>query len=434
MKLQSAKLPPQLKSKIPEIYFDNKGAYWMRISEERFLPVSGSQIIEEMQLQLINTEIKSESGLSLGNEVLALARRGKFVDYAGPLAGHKCGYFETRSGRRVLVSNSCTPVPPGKSTKIPRFEKFLAELLGSQHVHFLGWLKMGYESLVRGDFMPGQLLVLCGPSGCGKTFLQWCITELFGGRSARPYRYMTGKTQFNADLAQAEHLTMGDVAADYQITARKQFAAQIKEFCVEPEMAIHAKGKDATLALPTFRRVSLSVNDEPEHMMIVPPLDADMSGKIMLLRCSPAVLDKDRNVNQERFGAELPALARFLMEFKVPQKLRDDRFGIRAFHEPSLLDMVADLTPENQLLAVIDDGFWRLLAGLKGDADVESWNGSAEELKTLLLQTQFRETASRLLDWPAACGTYLARLGTKYPARFRSTRVKGRTRWYLTKG
>jgi hypothetical protein len=266
---------------------------------------------------------------------------------------------------------------------------------------------------------------LAGPPGCGKTFFQWLITQFFGGRSAKPYRYMTGGTTFNEDLAYAEHLPMGDVAASYQITARKAFASQIKEFCVEPEMSIHGKNKMA-ITLPTFRRLTISINDEPEHLLIIPPIDNDMVNKIMLLKCSEATLHKDRNVNQREFLGELPNLAAFLQDWKIPKAIQDVRFGVKAYQHPELLRVVTESSPETTLLTIIDDVIWT-------DDDEMSWRGNAEQLKVTLLQSKHNSTISRLLDWPSACGTYLARLKTKFPTRFEQRFTKGKSSWLIRK-
>ena len=430
------KLPKEVLEKIPAIFFDNgKGSYWVRVGEERFVPRTSAQIIEEMQLDGIHTEIKSDFGLSLGNEILANARRNTFVEFAGPIAGHPAGIAELSGGVRVLVTRTSRPVEAAKSDECPRFEKFLAALLCdeedkknpiNQVPYALAWMKCAYETLQRGDMRPGQLLALCGPGTCGKSFLQILITELLGGRYADPYDYMTGKTNFNEDLSEAEHLPMGDKAADYQISVRKKFAAKIKEFCVESSMRVHGKGKKG-IALHSFRRLSISVNHEPEHMLIIPPLDDDMRPKVMLLKCCDATaeLSEDRKINMRDFTEELPRFARFLLNWKIPTKMKDRRFGVCAFHHPRLLEIISDLTPEQQLLGIIDDGLWKQIE------PKHEWSGSAEELKTLLLKTDFRDTVGRLLEWPSACGTYLARLVSKLPVRFKSTRSKGRTRWQI---
>jgi hypothetical protein len=418
------------KPKLPEIYFSlNNGSYFMDLIPGKYIPVSSSDVKAHLQLQGHHTELKSDEGLTFGNEVLAKSQIKNYVDYAGPLAGYKAGFYTMPGNKRVLVTDSVRPVEPGKakSKACPKIEAFMGELFHEQADFVLAWLKVALESLWRGNFMPGQLLVLAGPPSCGKTFFQWFVTQLLGGRSAKPYRYMTGQTQFNSDLAQAEHLPMGDVAASYDIRSRKNFAAQIKEFCVEPEMSIHGKGKEA-ITLQTFRRLTLSVNDEPEHLLIIPPLDSDIIDKIMLCKCWHAPLSEDRNENQSNFISELPAFAGYLREWRIPKAIKDPRFGVKAWQHPSLLEVVTDSAPENQLLNILDEVLWS-----NTDDEFSVWEGSAEQLKVRLLSSPHASTISRLLEWPAACGTYLARLKQKMPARFVATKSKGKTGWRIYK-
>ena len=87
--------------------------------------------------------------------------------------------------------------------------------------------------------------MLAGPRDCGKSLLQSLLTILFGGRSAKPYRYMTGETSFNADLFGAEHLVIEDEQPNTDIRARRNFGAQIKEFTSNPMQSCHGKFREA---------------------------------------------------------------------------------------------------------------------------------------------------------------------------------------------
>lgn len=418
--------------KLPEIYFDLRtSGFLMELIPGQFFSLSESQVKDQLRLDDVeDVDVKDNSGLSKGNRMLATAMRKHYVHYAGPLAGHKSGIYEMPGGKLILVTESCKLVQPGKSKRPEATIKFITQLCGGnndQLATVIAWLKVSWQSLHRGNFVPGQLLVLAGPPACGKTFFQWVVTQLFGGRSAKPYRYMTGQTQFNSDLAQAEHLPMGDVAASYDIRSRKNFASQIKEFCVEPEMSIHGKGKEA-ITLSTFRRLTLSVNNEPEHMLIIPPLDSDMLDKITLINCDRAQLSEDRNENQRVFINELPALAAFLDDWKIPNHLRCPRFGVKAYHHPTLLQMVTESAPEMQLLSILDDVLWEKD---KKDNFPEFWKGSAEQLKLALLNSPHASTVNGLLSWNAACGTYLDRLSRKFPDRFDRKTNRGKTVWII---
>jgi hypothetical protein len=309
---------------------------------------------------------------------------------------------------------------------------------------------VAYETLLAGDFRPGQLLALGGPAACGKTFLQrFVITPLLGGRAADPWRYMIEATNFNEDLAYAEHLPMGDKKGSFNHAVRKAMAAQIKEFCVESEMSIHGKNKIA-VRFPTFRRLSLSFNDEPEHVVIIPPIDADMKGKITILRCQHATMDKDFAVNERRFSSELPALAKYLSNYKIPKHLRDDRFGVIGWQHPYFLQILNESAPEMQLLELIEEVIFAACAKCKGSGEfngtgcgacdghgegLDFWRGSSESLKVELLQSKHQDTVRRLLDWtPAACGMALDKLKRKFPDRFDRKTNTGRAVWIIKKG
>src|SRR5439155_7072976 len=118
---------------------------------------------------------------------------------------------------------------------------------------------------------PRKLMGLAGSRNYGKSLLQSLFTLILGGRSAKPFRYMSGATQFNAELFGAEHLMIEDEHSSTDIRARRTFGAQIKQFTVNKTQSCHDK-KCRALMLSPFWRISLSVNDEPEAMMVLPPM------------------------------------------------------------------------------------------------------------------------------------------------------------------
>jgi hypothetical protein len=58
--------------------------------------------------------------------------------------------------------------------------------------YLYGWLRVGIEAVYSGTGSPGQALVTAGPVNSAKSLTQGLITEIMGGRSAKPYLYMTG--------------------------------------------------------------------------------------------------------------------------------------------------------------------------------------------------------------------------------------------------
>jgi len=411
---------------IPILFFDSRGSgYWLRLGSNRFLLLDSSNA----KMHLREGGYSAEKFIGSLNEIereLWFAQVGNSIDYAGPLAGHRCGLLVTSDGGKVLVTSEPKPdvfeVPTSK-TRFPKLEKFLGELLGQeQFTYFLAWAKCARHSLYLGDFRPGQMLVLAGPSGCGKSLLQALITEFLGGRMAKPYRYMIGETTFNAELAAAEHLMIEDEHASVDIRARRKFGAALKDFTVNQSMSIHAKGRQAII-LPTFKRISLSVNDEPENLMILPPLDASILDKLTFFKCSPAEIGADRKTTWHELTSELPAFASYLAQWKIPRSMRCSRFGVQAFHNAELLQLVGETSPETRLLALLEEVVF-------AKRQVE-WDGTAEELERELRCSPFAFAVEKLLYFSSACGVYLARLAHHDPQRFICRKHNGKTLWTI---
>lgn len=423
--------------KLPEIYFDNRGgSYWLKLQCNRFLNLDSRNVKLHLQRGGFEVDRELDTGMKAGDNALVVTQIDRFVDYAGPLSGHKTGLFTAAGGRRVLVTSETEPVKPAKKAHAPFLEQFIGELFGDQSHFALYWLKLAWTSLVKSDFRPGQLCVLAGPSNCGKSFFQVMVTELLGGRSGKPYRYMIGETSFNSDLAAAEHLVIEDENASSDIRSRRTFGAAIKDFTVNTQMSVHAKGREA-ITLPTFKRVTLSVNDEPENLMILPPLDNSILDKVMLFKCTPAKLSEEREENLSLMRRDLPGLAAMLKELRIPPRWKCPRFGVRAYHNPELLELLADISPESRLLSLIDEVLFKRRTGESHEdfreRTAEGWRGTAVELEKELRSSAFTFAVEKLLYFSSACGVYLSRLAQKFPDRFEQRRNNGRTGWQINK-
>lgn len=417
------------KEALPPLYYSESG-FWLKDSAgTRFLPVARADLAGVCALRGIT--VSEQAGLSRLETLRSRVVTENFVDYAGPLGGHRTGLFQTSDGRRILVTTEPAKVfdEPGKRGPIDFCERYIDQLFGGdsdQIASVLAWLKVASESLRRGDFRPGPMLVLAGPRECGKSFFHVLVTELLGGRIGKPYKFMTNLTAFNADLAQAESLVIEDEVGHKDIRSRRAFASQIKQLTANELFDLHGKGKQA-ITLPTFRRLHLSVNEEADDLLVLPPMDNTESDslidKVSLLKCSRAKLSPDRALNKSRLLREIPALRRFLCDFKIPDRAKSDRFGSRAFHHPEILEKLCELSPETTLLDYVD----RVL--FSDDDRIEFWRGSATELESRLIKSD--PGAGRLFYHPAACGQALARLAAKFPKRFTQTRSEGRIRWTI---
>jgi hypothetical protein len=414
-------------------YIPNSSGGWIKVSEngaKRYLRWQGFSGTKEPRL------------ISEIDEVLLLATRTGSVSYAGPLAGRRAGPF-VHQGDLILVTNSPTLINP-RPGKFLIIQRFLERLLLGQLAHFYGWLKIAIESLYSSQARQGQALVLAGPNDCGKSVLQnLIITPILGGRSAKPYQYMSGQTPFNNHLFGAEHQLIEDEIPSTDIRARRNFGTIIKQFTATEEILCHGKNKQA-LTLAPFWRLTISCNIEPEYLMILPPLDESLMDKLMLFKAHPGPMPMRTRTDEERLRfrnaieRELPAFVAFLLNWKLPLAIRSQRYGVREYHHPEIVKAIGELSPEERLKQLIDDAaslFDQGTASTDNDASrphatttapgtaPSPWEGTPTQLEEQLRLNYpwtMKVEVDRLLKTSNTCAIYLGRLTRRYPQRFES--------------
>jgi hypothetical protein len=353
------------------------------------------------------------------------------VDYTGSLAGHQAGYYEM-CGHKILVTESPELVHPSEGSW-QHIRNLFVSLFGSdgdQYMIFMGWLKIAIEALYEGKPRPGQAIALCGPKNCGKSLLQNLLTLLIGGRVAKPFQYAFGLTQFNADLFSCEHLAIEDEQPSTHMNIRRAFGTFLKGVAANEVHRLHAKNRDA-IALQPHWRVSISVNDEPENLMVLPPLDDSLIDKLSIFLCSPPSTPFNdgspagRRQYWERLVADVPCLIHHLLQWEIPIDLRCERYGIRAYQHPELVESLLELSSERRLLSLID------MADIFPDG--ESWKGPAESIERMLrIVPATQREADRLFAWRGAASVYLGRLSRSNPDRVtRAPREHGGQRGWI---
>jgi hypothetical protein len=437
MKLPSQCLP------LPEMYYDSINmTYWRANASGGWQKISESSLDTELVIK--GYAPKPDNGELLSEVQLAKheIQYRQDVVYSGPLAGYKQGFYEIL-GNRILVTQSPKLIEP-KAGNWDTIRQLIENLLRNETTdqtdYFYGWMKNGYISLRNQHQTPGQCLTLAGPAGCGKSLLQNLITQILGGRVAKPYQFMTGKTHFNAELFGSEHLMVEDEPASTDIRTRHVLGSFIKMFTVNSTQNCHGKNKQAITLTPCWR-LSISVNDEPEHLMVLPPLGSDsVSGKIMLLRAfqrpmpMPTNTDEEKAVFWKQLLDEVPAFLDFLMHYEIPDELKDSRCGIRTYHNSELLAALGELQPEIRLLNIIDNTLFGMgVQGMYREFGVLEWEGPAIDLqrRLTLRDASHEHEAKQLLNWANACGTYLGRLAKQFPNRVTSRGSNGTTIWRI---
>jgi hypothetical protein len=250
---------------------------------------------------------------------------------------------------------------------------------------------------------------------------------------------MSGGTPFNAELFGAEHLMIEDDVASKDHRKRVQFGTQIKQFTVNDKQSCHAKNRQA-ITLEPFWRLSITLNDDPESMLILPPFEDALADKIILLKAAkkpmpmPTGSDAERAAFRKQINSELPAFLSFLLQWQIPPDLRSERFGIAHYHHPELLQAIEVLDPAVRLLELIDTCFWPQIdpeAPLKAKPPGEIVF-SASKLESCLYQNDdVRDEAKKLLYWTNATGTYLGHLARKRADRVVPARTATDRRWLI---
>ncbi len=417
-----------------KLHWLNGKNYWLPSPSGVWLESTEAHAGKELRAFSISAQRPDSGGLSQVEMALRHTRQHRVLDLVMNLAGLSAGVHDL-DGRRILARESPKLISPAMGD-FPTIEALLYALLGNEQTpRFVAWLKNAVECLRGGFQRPGLVLIIVGPGNSGKSLLQHhIITPLLGGRHADPSSYMFEKSDFNSELFGCEHLLMEDPATSTKTEARHYFGERLKAIAANETHRCHPKGREAVTLNP-FWRMSVSLNDDPDKLRILPNLNApDLLDKVLLLRVLKAAMPMPTATNEQRLAfraaiaAELPAFTHYLLNVTIDARHFDSRFGCRAWLNPEIAAMLYDDSPAGRLLELIDQSLFNDDAA-KGKA----WEGSADELEeglTSLLCPLERE-AKRFCDHNNV-PRLLARLKEDMPERVSYHRTAGKRTWRIT--
>jgi hypothetical protein len=336
------------------------------------------------------------------------------VEWAGEMAGHKKGVIFSTNGKPLLVTSS-PKLPEPKSGAAPTIIKILCQAFPDQHQRsiFIGWLKGGYLAVKNGVHQPAPLMAIAGGPNAGKSLISYIAKMTLGGRSANPLTAWSKTLPWNDHLVGAELLILDDCQGSTDHRHRMEFSANFKSSIYSDSVEMNKRNCSSITIRPVWR-VMICTNDNPENLLVLPPIGNDNADKITLLQISPITLDIDTSTPegkrqlQDEIAQDLPAFAAMLESFIIPEDLKDSRAGTKAWQHPDLLAKIEQTKPETKLLEL-------LTTSIRGRSDL--WSDlpctlTATEIESRLTQHQAptADQAKKLLTWTAACGAYLARL------------------------
>jgi hypothetical protein len=353
-------LPPDVSSDesqpwFGQIYSTSKGVYL--IKDE-----AGGDFVENNETNTgrvlkqmgIRAERDTHTTSPLDRAFTALNKQRHRVDWWGALAGRKPAVIN-HGGKKIIITKGPDLLEPVKG-EFPTIREFIEGLWREQATYAHSWNHLAVSPLYNEKLEPGLALVLAGPVNSGKTAYQnLIITPLLGNRVAKPYSCMIGKTDFNEDWFECEHLKCDDEAPARDYDTQLLFAAELKKLVADPNQWCHGKQKKA-ITLQPYWRITVSVNDNPEYLKSIPANDETLKDKMAILRAYPEATVKlverlgGKKVFEEKIREELPAYLDWLLnEFEIPEELKDTRFGMRAHQDPEIVEMIEAGTPYMQL-------------------------------------------------------------------------------------
>jgi len=330
------------------------------------------------------------------------------VEWYGVIAGKRKGLSKDHDGRAILItSEAVLPVPAAGDYDIIQSILFQAFPDPQSLIVFISWLSTRYNCVRKNCHIPAPMLVVAGEVNSGKSLLAWIVSQMLGGRTANPYSSWSGGVLWNDDIIGSELLLIDDCVGTTDIRSRRSFGASFKE-AIYPHIVQLRKRNVSAISVRPVWAVMVCCNNTPEAMQVIPPLDNDLSDKIIILHCESVKLTYDTSTPEARvafqkiIATELPQFAQELVDWVIPADLKDSRSGVAAWRDPELSSSLDMHSPSNRLLDLIASSMWADLPKEFSALDIES--------RLTDIGSPVREQARQLFTWSGACGSALSKL------------------------
>lgn len=392
-----------------QIYYDTQSGKYM-VENGKYYTIYGrkSPVVTGLTRNMASQFTKVTDLKDAVQEAILNRELDGSVEWYGAIAGHQRGLSKDHDGRSILITSEAnTPMPfQGNADTI---QDILLQAFPDPQslIVFVSWLSTRYLAVKGHHHIPAPMLVIAGEVNSGKSLLAWIVAQMLGGRSANPYAAWSGGSLWNDDLVGSELLLIDDCVGSTDIRSRRAFGASFKE-AIYPHIVQLRKRNVSAISVRPVWAVLVCCNDTPESMQIIPPIDNDLSDKIAILHCSSVVLGIDtsnpegRTELQDKIRAELPAFAQELVDWKIPDDLKNSRSGIKAWRDPELTESLDMHSPAKRLLELIETSQWMDLPREFSAMEVES--------RLTDIGSPVRDQARQLFSWAGACGSALAKL------------------------
>ena len=349
---------------------------------------------------------------------------------------HRPEQIVTWEGKKYLNNAQCKLVKPCAEKVDPAFGKsfpFIAGYMRNLWINdttlevILAWLKIYYESCYLGKPARGHALFIAGPPNTGKTFFSRVILGTIFGGCADARSYFVEGSRFNSSMFDHSVWSLDDSTILGDHKAYQKFSGLIKACVANPSMSYEKKFGYSGSCSFTGRFVC-TLNDDPVSLGILPDTDQSLLDKVILVRTGTKIASLAGSVsaNQAAVDAELPQFLRWLVDWELPDTIvRDERFGMKSFHDSVLLEEAISASDSVGVLEMIEmwiEKFTPLKAG-------DPWKGNTSELlKSLKNDTDTAGLASgfnrnsfgRAIKKALVTGCRWMKLGRDYSSKNKS--------------
>jgi len=421
----------------PFAYYDqSKRVYLVLDAEgEDRIPLSKDSYRSHLKVKGYSNKLLEGMTFSEIDQIITRTETCNAISYCGSIAGKFKGVYKI-NGIKYLITQEPDMIEAVEGDWSNLEKIFRGILCDSedditaykQLQTFYSWLQLSVKNLKEGSTVPAQALAFAGEAGCGKSTLQnHIITPILGGRSAPAGEHFTTKQSFNSSLFKCEHLRVDDEFCSQSSKDRYLVASLLKQFTVaQNNQSMKQKFADEVSVTP-FWRLTISLNDDPDDLAVLPPIKDGVADKITLFRCTknnyefPDYIEGDFQPLEQVMKKELPHFIYFLEnEYEIPASIKDPRYGVKAFQHTELLKELNDLCVEEILMELIQ----KHLVPVSGNGE---WQGTPSDLKEELTSNdKCSVTAKELLKTPSVTGTYLKKLAKKYPDQIQLHRTSSK--------
>lgn len=404
---------------IEGVWFDGT-VYWTKLESGIFASHKKEDIAADLK---IRNHLKSPQV----EEALSIVRNSHRVIGTFPFIHNKNEIVSDESGGLFLNTSRKKLLPPAtEDGEFPWLKNWMENAWGSpeeiQRDTFLAWFQRLYVTSLQGNMAAGQAIVISGKPGIGKTLLSRKIVGAALGGYMDASSFLLDKTSFNRGCCENAIWSCDDQMAGVDWHARDAFGNSVKKYIANPQIPYHKKYSDEEMV--TWRgRIIITTNTDLKSLDILPDLDDSIQEKIILLRLSDTFLPSFKDI-EEVIRRELPFFLRWITEWNCPSYiLGGDRFGIKHYHHPELLQACTDAAPHGQLGEMLD---YAIKHALPNDTKAKEKWFTAVEIRALLDTPGLRSGLAKFAG--NRLGISLSRLGVE---RIKATRIQRGVKQYL---